>query len=44
MTKNNYKSELKYLEHLDINQERKVEFIESLYRLSHINFNEFIKK
>lgn len=41
MTINNYKQELELLKHLDICEEKKISFIDDLYRLSHINFKNF---
>jgi len=38
-----YTKELKYLEEYDISEERKIRFIENLYRLANINFNNFIE-
>jgi len=38
-----YAKELKHLEEYDISEERKIRFIENLYRLANINFNDFIE-
>lgn len=35
--------ELKYLEGFDMSKERKTRLIESLYRLAHINFDNFVE-
>lgn len=35
--------ELKYLEKYNICEEEKIKLIENLYRLAHINFNNFIE-
>jgi hypothetical protein len=43
MTNTQYQEELKYLEQYDISEEEKIKFIENLYRLANINFNNFIK-
>jgi hypothetical protein len=43
MTKVQYHEELKYLEKYDISEEDKIIFIENLYRLANMNFNNFIK-
>ena len=43
MTKIQYQEELKYLKRYDISEEDKIEFIENLYRLANMNFNNFIK-
>ncbi len=43
MINNDYKKELEYLKKYDISKERKIRFIESLYRLANYNFNEFMK-
>lgn len=37
-----YSQELKYLEKYNMTEEEKVKFIENLYRLAYINFNNFI--
>lgn len=38
-----YSKELKYLEQYDMTEEQKIQLIENLYRLAHINFNNFIE-
>lgn len=43
MTNRDYTDELEYLEWYDISDEEKIEFIEKLYRLAHMNFNNFIQ-
>ena len=43
MTKTQYQEELKYFQKYDISEDEKIRFIENLYRLAHINFNNFIK-
>lgn len=35
--------ELKYLETFDMSEEQKIKLIENLYKLAHINFNNFVK-
>lgn len=36
--------ELKYLEKYNMSEEEKIRLIEKLYKLAHINFNNFIEK
>ena len=43
MTKREYQEELKYLEKYNISEEKKIRFIENLYKLANINFNNYIK-
>lgn len=43
MTKQDYKDELKHLEKYDISEEKKIRFIDNIYKLAHYNFNNFIK-
>jgi len=43
MTKIQYQEELEYLEKYDISEEDKIKFIENLYILANMNFNNFIK-
>lgn len=43
MTNKDYIDELKYLEGYNINNEEKIRFIEKLYKLAHMNFNNFIE-
>jgi hypothetical protein len=38
-----YSYELKLLEQCNMSQKRKIKLIENLYRLAHINFNNFIE-
>ena len=38
-----YQEELKYLKNYDMSEDEKIRFIENLYRLANINFNNFIK-
>jgi hypothetical protein len=42
MTKK-YLDELKYLERYNIDEDKKIIFIENLYKLANINFSNFIK-
>jgi len=41
MTNKTFTEELKFLEKYNIPQNKKIELIENLYRLSHINLNVF---
>ena len=43
MQNTQYQEELKYLENYDMSEDEKIRFIENLYRLANINFNNFIK-
>jgi len=43
MTQRDYTDELTYLEQYDISEEEKKKIIEQLYRLAHMNFNNFIQ-
>lgn len=43
MTKKDYTNELKYLEKYEVDEEKKIRFIENLYKLININFNNFIE-
>lgn len=38
-----YSLELKYLEDLNMSEEKKIRLIENFYRLAHINFNYFLE-
>lgn len=43
MTPEKYKDKLKYFENCDTSEERKIRFIENLYKLAHHNFTQFKK-
>jgi len=38
-----YNHELKYLEQYNMSKEKKIKLIDNLYRLAHINFNNFVE-
>lgn len=43
MSNTQYQEELTYLKQYNMSEEEKLKFIENLYRLANINFNNFIK-
>lgn len=43
MTWDKYSKALKYLEKYDISEEKKIRFIDNIYKLANHNFNNFIK-
>ncbi len=43
MTHYDYKEELKCLEKYDVSIDEKIKFIENLYRLANMNFNNFVE-